>query len=179
MLYEVITTLSPRAKLAGAVNTLKLTDDGLLLGDNTDGAGLVQDLIYHLEYLENKRILLVGAGGACRGVLGPLLDQKPQKIVITNRTAEKAEILASLFANTGKVTAVKMEELNEPFDLIINGTSASLSGSVPALPSAVINSDTVTYDMMYGAKETPFNLWAKELGALKTIDGLGMSYNFV
>ncbi len=172
--YQLVDTLSPRAKLAGAVNTLKLTDDGLLLGDNTDGAGLVQDLIYHLEYLENKRILLVGAGGACRGVLGPLLDQNPIQIVITNRTAEKAEQLAALFKESGKVTAIKMDELNQPFDLIINGTSASLSGSVPALPTVVINSDTVTYDMMYGAKETPFNVWAKELGAYKTIDGLGM-----
>lgn len=172
--YAMVDTLSPRAKLAGAVNTLKLTDDGLLLGDNTDGAGLVQDLIYHLQDLENKNILLVGAGGACRGVLGPLLDQNPQKIVITNRTLEKAQTLAEIFSDSEKVEAIAMNELAEPFDIIINGTSASLSGAVPALPTIVINQHTVTYDMMYGASDTAFSSWAKRHGAFKTIDGLGM-----
>ncbi len=172
--FHLVDQLSPRAKLAGAVNTLKLTDDGLLLGDNTDGAGLVQDLKYHLEELADKKILLLGAGGACRGVLGPLLEQKPAEIVIANRTVSKAEQLASEFAGLGKIRTSPFSALTESFDLIINGTSASLSGTMPDLPSSVIGSATVTYDMMYGSHDTVFNCWAKEHGAIKTIDGLGM-----
>jgi shikimate dehydrogenase len=172
--FQLVDQLSPRAKLAGAVNTLKLTDDGLLLGDNTDGAGLVQDLKYHLEELADKKILLLGAGGACRGVLGPLLEQKPAEIVIANRTVSKAEQLASEFASMGKIRTSSFLQLNESFDLIINGTSASLLGTMPDLPEAVIGTATVTYDMMYGSRETAFNCWAKEHGAIKTIDGLGM-----
>ena len=172
--FQLVDQLSPRAKLACAVNTLKLTDDGLLLGDNTDGAGLVQDLKYHLEELAEKKILLLGAGGACRGVLGPLLEQKPAEIVIANRTVSKAEQLASEFASMGKIRTSSFLQLNESFDLIINGTSASLSGTMPDLPEAVIGTATVTYDMMYGSRETVFNSWAKEHGAIKIIDGLGM-----
>ncbi|WP_024872180.1 shikimate dehydrogenase [Tolumonas lignilytica] len=172
--FQLVEQLSPRAKLAGAVNTLKLTDDGILLGDNTDGAGLVQDLKYHLTDLTDKKILLLGAGGACRGALGPLLEQKPAEIVIANRTVAKAEQLAHEFSTLGKVRASGFTELNEEFDLIINGTSASLAGAMPDIPNSVIGTATVTYDMMYGSKETVFNLWAKEHGAIQTIDGLGM-----
>ena len=172
--FQLVDQLSPRAKLAGAVNTLKLTDDGVLLGDNTDGAGLIQDLKYHLEELSGKKILLLGAGGACRGVLGPLLEQQPAEIVIANRTESKAAELAQHFSSMGKIKACQFANLNETFDLIINGTSASLSGSVPDIPACVIGGNTVTYDMMYGSQETAFNLWAKQHGAIKTIDGLGM-----
>lgn len=172
--FTLADQLSPRAKLAGAVNTLKLTDDGLLLGDNTDGAGLVQDLKYHLEELSGKKILLLGAGGACRGVLGPLLEQQPAEIVIANRTVTKAVQLAEQFSAMGKVRACQFADLNEPFDLIINGTSASLAGTMPDIPVAVIGTATVTYDMMYGSQDTVFNKWAKDQGAIKTIDGLGM-----
>ena len=135
---------------------------------------MVQDLKYHLEELADKKILLLGAGGACRGVLGPLLEQKPAEIVIANRTVSKAEQLASEFASMGKIRTSSFLQLNESFDLIINGTSASLSGTMPDLPEAVIGTATVTYDMMYGSRETAFNCWAKEHGAIKTIDGLGM-----
>lgn len=172
--YRMVDQLSPRAKLAGAVNTLKLTDDGLLLGDNTDGAGLVQDLKFHLGTLSGKTILLVGAGGASRGVIGPLLDNEPAKLVITNRTYEKAEQLAHLFKDNGPIQAIPMQQLESSFDLIINGTSASLGGDIPALPESAIGSQTVTYDMMYGAHDTAFNVWAKQKGAALTIDGLGM-----
>jgi shikimate dehydrogenase len=135
--FQLVDQLSPRAKLAGAVNTLKLTDDGVLLGDNTDGAGLIQDLKYHLEELSGKKILLLGAGGACRGVLGPLLEQQPAEIVIANRTESKAEELAQHFSSMGRIKACQFANLNEAFDLIINGTSASLSGSVPDIPVSV------------------------------------------
>ena len=128
--FQLVDQLSPRAKLAGAVNTLKLTDDGLLLGDNTDGAGLVQDLKYHLEELADKKILLLGAGGACRGVLGPLLEQKLAELVIANRTISKAEQLASEFASMGKIQTSSFLQLNGSFDLIINGKSASLLGTM-------------------------------------------------
>lgn len=172
--FRLVDLLSPRAKLAGAVNTLKLTDDGLLLGDNTDGVGLVQDLRFHLEELQGRRILLLGAGGAARGALGPLLEQKPAEIVIANRTASKAVALAEHFAGLGPVQAHSFAELRGPFDLIINSTSASLSGELPPLDPGLIHEQIVVYDMMYGARDTAFNAWAKQHGARKVLDGLGM-----
>ncbi len=172
--FRMVDQLSPRAKLAGAVNTLKLTDDGLILGDNTDGAGLVQDLLFHLDSLTDKTILLVGAGGASRGVIAPILEKKPKQLIITNRTYEKAEKLAQLFADHGSISAIEMNQLKQPFDLIINATSASLGGELPDLPNTIITNQTVTYDMMYGAQDTAFSAWAKQNGAAFTIDGLGM-----
>lgn len=172
--YGLVQQLSPRARLAGAINTVRLTDDGLLLGDNTDGAGLVQDLLLHIPSLAGLRILLLGAGGAARGVIGPLLEQQPASLTIANRTFSKAELLAEHFASLGEVGAVTIEALTGPFDLIINSTSASLSGEVPPIPAGLIHGDIVVYDMMYGAAATPFNQWARELGARICIDGLGM-----
>ena len=172
--YQVAQQLSPRAKLAGAVNTLKLTDDGLLLGDNTDGAGLVQDLKFHGVELQGRRILLLGAGGAARGALGPLFAESPSEIVIANRTAEKATHLAEHFASLGAIRAVAYGDLQGAFDVIINSTSASLAGAIPPVPGHLIHSQLVAYDMMYGVAETSFNAWARQLGAHKVIDGLGM-----
>ncbi|RJG50670.1 shikimate dehydrogenase [Motilimonas pumila] len=166
--------LTPRAELAGAVNTLKLTDDGVLLGDNTDGAGLVQDLKNHHVPLEGSRILLIGAGGAARGVTGPLLAEQPTELVIVNRTVSKAEHLAELFAPHGNVSAQPFSELSGPFDLIINSTSASLSGELPPISAELVRPETAVYDMMYGSGTTVFNQWAKEQGARMIIDGLGM-----
>lgn len=172
--YKMATILTERARLAGAVNTLKLLDDGIL-GDNTDGEGLVQDLLNHQVQLGGAKILLLGAGGAARGVVLPLLKQNPKTIVIANRTLSKAETLAALFCEYGDVSSCAFDALGDfAFDLIINSTSASLSGERLNIPSSVIDKGTVVYDMMYGSEMTTCNQWAIENGASRVIDGLGM-----
>jgi shikimate dehydrogenase len=163
-----------RANLAGAVNTLKLTDDGMIIGDNTDGAGLVLDLINNHVNLKGARILLLGAGGAARGVCGPLLDELPKEIVIANRTFEKAEILSNIFKGLGNINACQFEQLSGEFDLIINSTSAGLSGKIPTISAELVRPETAIYDMTYSAEITAFNRWAKQQGARLVIDGLGM-----
>ena len=145
-----------------------------MLGDNTDGAGLVLDLKRHSVPLANRRILLLGAGGAARGVLQPLLEEMPAELVIANRTQSKAEQLAADFSDLGAIRASTFADLSGPFDLIINGTSASLGGELPPLADTLVAANTVSYDMMYGAQPTVFNAWASALGAAQTIDGLGM-----
>jgi shikimate dehydrogenase len=173
-------TLTERAQLAGAVNTLKKLEDGSVLGDNTDGAGLVRDLTANLHWsLQGKRILLLGAGGAVRGVIAPLLAEQPQRIVIANRTLTKAEELVQLF-NTGKsaqasktLRASSLQIHARPFDVVINGTSASLGGERPNLDPAILMPDACCYDMMYGETLTPFLCWAQQHGA-QIADGLGM-----
>ncbi|HHF2906483.1 TPA: shikimate dehydrogenase [Vibrio diabolicus] len=172
--YQFASRLTERAQLAGAVNTLKKLDDGEIIGDNTDGAGLVQDLLQHQVVLEGARILIIGAGGAARGVIKPLLDQKPTSLTITNRTFFKAEELAELFSAYGPVTAKEMNTIAEEFDVIINSTSASLSGELPAISSSVFAANSTSYDMMYGKGDTTFNQWAKQHGAAHAYDGLGM-----
>ncbi|EHK9073325.1 shikimate dehydrogenase [Vibrio parahaemolyticus] len=172
--YQFASRLTERAQLAGAVNTLKKLDDGEIIGDNTDGAGLVQDLLQHQVVLEGARILIIGAGGAARGVIKPLLDQKPTSLTITNRTFSKAEELAELFSAYGPVTAKEMNTIAEEFDIIINSTSASLSGELPAISSSVFAANSTSYDMMYGKGDTTFNQWAQQHGAAHAYDGLGM-----
>ncbi|MBP8264122.1 MAG: shikimate dehydrogenase [Pseudomonas sp.] len=168
--------LSARAQRAGAVNTLKKLDDGRLLGDNTDGSGLVRDLLDNAGVsLGGKRILLLGAGGAVRGVLEPLLAQGPAALVIANRTVAKAEQLVHEFADLGPLAASGFDWIDAPVDLIINGTSASLAGELPPIaPSLIAPGHTVCYDMMYAKEPTAFNRWASEHGAARTLDGLGM-----
>ncbi len=166
--------LTPRATLAGAVNTLKLTDDGIIIGDNTDGAGLVLDLKNNHVPLKGARILLLGAGGAARGVCGPLLAEQPQQLVIANRTLSKAQLLSQIFTSFGNITASEFSELSGDFDLIINSTSASLQGQIVPISANLVRPETVFYDMMYSAQLTPFNNWAKQNGARLVIDGLGM-----
>lgn len=174
--FRLADELTARAARAGAVNTLKRLDDGRLLGDNTDGAGLVRDLTVNAGLaLAGKRILLLGAGGAVRGVLEPLLAQQPAELVIANRTVEKAEALARLFADLGPVLASGFDWIDAPVDLIVNGTSASLAGELPPIsPSLIRPGHTVCYDMMYAKEPTAFNRWAAEHGAARTLDGLGM-----
>ncbi|MFQ3210080.1 MAG: shikimate dehydrogenase [Colwellia sp.] len=165
--------LTDRASLAGAVNTLTFKE-GKIFGDNTDGEGLVQDLITNNVPLKNSRILLLGAGGAARGVLLPLLAHNPQFIVIANRTVSKADILCQHFADS-RLSALGYQDLEQlSFDVIINATSASLSGHLPPISTSIISQNVVCYDMVYGKDETPFLKWAKEHGAIKVIDGLGM-----
>ena len=164
------TRLTPRAERAGAVNTLSF-DGGNIEGDNTDGAGLVNDLVRNLGIaLGGARILLLGAGGAARGVLEPLLDQSPDALVIANRTPGRAESLAALFGRG--VAACAYDALDGSFDLIVNATAASLAGELPPLPDSVCARNTLAYDMMYG-RDTPFLAWARARGAA-THDGLGM-----
>lgn len=173
--YCYATQLTERAQLAGAVNTLKQLDDGEILGDNTDGEGLVQDLINQQVLLKDKRILLLGAGGAARGVILPLLAQQPIQLIIANRTLSKAQQLADIFSPYGNIVASELQALEkESFDVIINSTSASLSGDVPDISKSIIQVNTTCYDMVYGTELTSFNCWAKQSGALKTLDGLGM-----
>jgi len=167
--YRLASRLSPRAQHAGAVNTL-VFDDGIL-GDNTDGAGLVADLTRNLRCaLAGKRILLVGAGGAARGVIAPLLDQTPAEFVIANRTVGRAQELADLFGRG--VRACGFDALDMPFDLVINATAASLAGELPPLSPRIFTAGTLAYDMMYG-RDTPFLAFARSHGAA-TADGLGM-----
>lgn len=165
--------LSERARLAGAVNTLSFKN-GKIYGDNTDGEGLVQDLLRHNVQLENSQILILGAGGAAKGVILPLLAQKPTSITIGNRTFSKAEALIEQF-NDNKLKACGFEQVSKTaYDVIINATSASLSGKLPTIPGSTITKNTVCYDMVYGKGLTLFLVWAKEQGAAKVIDGLGM-----
>ena len=174
--YRLASSLTPRAQRAGAVNTLSKLADGTLQGDNTDGAGLVRDLTVNAGVeLTGKRILLLGAGGAVRGVLEPLLAHNPASLVIANRTVEKAEQLAREFADLGPVAASGFSWLKEPVDLIINATSASLAGELPPIAASLVEPGlTVCYDMMYGKEPTPFCRWATDHGAAKVLDGLGM-----
>ena len=174
--YRLANSLTPRAQRAGAVNTLSKLADGTLLGDNTDGAGLVRDLTVNAGFsLKGKRILVLGAGGAVRGALEPLLAEKPASVTIANRTVEKAEVLAELFSDLGPVAASGFDWLREPVDLIINATSASLSGELPPIASSLIEpGKTLCYDMMYGKEPTPFCVWASGHGAGQVMDGLGM-----
>jgi shikimate dehydrogenase len=165
--------LTPRAQLAGAVNTLMLRGDGTVLGDNTDGAGLVADLLSQGWTLTGSRILLLGAGGAARGVVQPLLEQNPARVVIANRTPERAQAIAEAFGD--RVEAGDYAALaGQSFDLVINATSASLAGQLPPLPEGLVTSATCVYDMMYGAEPTAFLSWAREQGAEHLADGLGM-----
>ncbi|MCD1646389.1 shikimate dehydrogenase [Marinobacter adhaerens] len=167
-----------RAENAGAANTLYLDDDGRLTADNTDGCGIVRDLVSnHGVTLKAAHILVLGAGGAVRGVLGPILAEHPASITIANRTVTRAEALVELFTPVAGETALSafgFEQPCEPYDLIINGTSASLQGDLPPLSPKVIAEKTVVYDMMYSLQTTTFNQWALEQGAQIVHDGLGM-----
>lgn len=170
---EISDELSERARLAGAVNTLSF-NNGKIVGDNTDGEGLVQDLLRNNVPLENSRILLLGAGGAAKGVILPLLAKNPMSIIIANRTVSKAEALTEQF-NDDRLTACGFEQTSAAsYDVIINATSASLSGKLPAIAGSTISENTVCYDMVYGKALTPFLNWAKSQGAIKVIDGIGM-----
>ncbi|MGO2510192.1 MAG: shikimate dehydrogenase [Vibrio hibernica] len=172
--FKFADRLTQRAQLAQAVNTLKKLDDGQIIGDNTDGEGLVQDLLQYKAQLKGAKILLIGAGGAARGVIQPLLDQAPSQIIITNRTFEKAQQLAGVFCDYGNITAMSMANINSSFDIIINSTSAGLTGGLPEISVEIFNSQSVSYDMSYGAGNTHFNDWAKINGVTHAYDGLGM-----
>jgi len=173
--WRLAAVRSRRAEKAGAVNTLLQGKDGRLYGDNTDGIGLVRDLQLNAAYaLKDRRVLVLGAGGAVRGILSPLLAEHTKSVVVVNRTVEKARQLAHMFQAEGTIRSSDFAGLTgETFDLVINGTSASLQGELPPVPAGVLAADALAYDMMYGAKPTVFLQWAAEHGAA-TRDGLGM-----
>jgi shikimate dehydrogenase len=167
--------LTPRAVQAAAVNTLVARADGIL-GDNTDGAGLVRDLCDNLGLvITGRRILVIGAGGATRGVLGPLLGLAPAELVIANRTPDRAAALAAAFEDLGELRGVGFAEVKGgPFDLVINATSASLSGEIPPIAPGVLGPETVCYDLAYGKSATAFVAWAEQQGCAQALQGLGM-----
>lgn len=173
---ELANELTPRADRADAVNTLALQESNRILGDNTDGVGLVRDLQHNLNVsVAARRVLIIGAGGATRGVLGPLLELKPAELAIANRTAERARALADDFTDLGKVQGYGFDTLPAgPFDLIINATSAGLKGEVPAISAAPVGRETVCYDMTYGKSESSFVRWAKQHGCKRAVQGWGM-----
>ena len=172
--WSLCDLLSDRARLAGAVNTLYCDEKGLLCGENTDGIGLVTDLKNNGVQLKGKKILIIGAGGAVRGVLQPILNERPATVIITNRTLPKAEALVDLFSDYCVMASQSYGQLNESFDVVINGTSASLNGELPNISTAVFSSNTDVYDMMYSKEDTVFNAWAKICGVNAVYDGLGM-----
>ncbi|WP_299494050.1 shikimate dehydrogenase [uncultured Shewanella sp.] len=174
--FEACDELSELAQLAGAVNTLIRLDDGRIRGDNTDGVGLVSDLRQHFGDLKGNKVLLVGAGGAARGCIKPLLEAGVQ-LTICNRTHSKAEQLAQIFKEFGPVEAIPLEALANEYDVIINSTSAGLTGKLITLPGSIVSQRTLCYDMSYGAEVTLFNQWATAQEANKVIDGLGMLVN--
>lgn len=172
--FRLADRLTPRAERAGAVNTLQFTAEGIL-GDNTDGAGLLADITQNQGFaVQGKRVLLLGAGGASRGALAPLLAACPAQLTLANRSADKAHALAAQFQDLGPVRGSSFAELaGQGFDLVINATSASLSGEALPLPDGLFSADSLAYDMMYG-RDTPFLQFAQRQGARHCCDGLGM-----
>lgn len=173
---KLVDQISERAATAGAVNTLSFRG-GEIHGDNTDGIGLLRDLAVNLGItIEGANILILGAGGATRGIVGPLLEMQPESIRIANRTLDKAQALADHFSRSGPVTAClfNVVPVSTKYDLIINATSAGVRGESPPYPSAAVSDTTFCYDLSYGLKPTPFSIWARESGAAQSVMGWGM-----
>ena len=171
---EVVNELSARAERARAVNTIVRRSSTELYGDNTDGVGLVADLMRNLSVsIAGTRLLILGAGGATRGVLAPLLEQEPREVRIANRTPERAHRLREEFSDLGEISASGFDAVDDrPWDIVINATAASLAGELPPLSPHIFTATTLAYDMMYG-RDTPFLEYARAQGSA-TADGLGM-----
>ena len=175
--FTLADSVTQRAQDCGAVNTLTVGASGALVGDNTDGIGLIRDLKINLGLeLTSRRVLILGAGGAARGILGPLIEEKPGSVTVANRTVAKARHLVEAFSGIDKMIGCGYESLgNQPFDLIINATSASLSGGLPNLGPNLLSSEGFCYDLAYRlGGPTPFVTWGIEQGARSSHDGLGM-----
>ena len=173
---RLVDQLSERASTAGSVNTLTFKDSEIF-GDNTDGIGLLRDLVVNLGLnLEDSNILILGAGGATRGIIGPMLEMRPRGIQIANRTSKRADDLVERFESHGPVSSCQFDAVpvDEPYDLIINATSAGSDGEVPPYPEGAVSDNTFCYDLSYGAQPTPFSAWAREHGAARSIMGWGM-----
>ena len=173
--FEMADRFTERANAARAANTLSFKDD-LIHADNTDGEGMRRDITGNLGFtVAGTRVLVVGAGGAVRGVLGPLIDEAPAALMIVNRSVDKAQALAEAFSRLLPIETGGFDHLaGRSFDLVINGTSASLRGELPPLPAGVFNPGSLAYDMMYSRQGTPFLHWAADHGAGRCSDGLGM-----
>jgi len=170
--FDWVTECDEYAGTAGAVNTIVPCGSGFR-GCNTDGVGLVRDLTVNMQFaLQGRSVLILGAGGAVHGVLGPLLGAGPSRLVIANRTISRAIEMVERLEDP-RLSVVEPAALNEPFDLVINGTSAGLIGTRPEVPSLAV-AGCVAYDMVYGANAEPFCSWAREHGAARAVDGLGM-----
>jgi shikimate dehydrogenase len=172
----LVDQLSERATAADAVNTLAF-QDGEIFGDNTDGSGLMRDLLRNLKLtVKDARVLILGAGGATRGILGPLLAAQPECVTIANRTLSKARELADRFSSVGNLSACRFRDVppSPGFSLMINATSAGLKGETPPYPAAAITPDTFCYDLSYGLTPTPFSRWATAQGATRSVMGWGM-----
>ena len=168
--------LSEPARTAGAVNTLSFRG-GEIHGDNTDGIGLLRDLALNQAFsIEGANILILGAGGATRGIVGPLLEMQPASLQIANRTIDKARVLVEHFGRSGPVSACRFNAVpvTERYDLIINATSAGVKGETPPYPAAAVSPETLCYDLSYGLNPTPFSVWAREQGAERSVMGWGM-----
>lgn len=172
--WSLCDELTARARLAEAVNTLWFAGD-LLHGDNTDGTGLVRDITVNLGFpLARCRVLVVGAGGAARGILGSLLEARPAEIWIANRTVDKAVQLAQHFTHLGSVHGCGLDQPRGTFDLVVNATAASLQGESLPLPQRLFSEQSLAYDLMYGEEATGFMNWSAQQGAARQSDGLGM-----
>jgi shikimate dehydrogenase len=174
--WQLADVKTQRAELSKAVNTLVAQKDGTIKGDNTDGVGLINDLTAnHAINLHNIDLLILGAGGASRGIIGPLLEQQPNTLLIANRTIAKAIQLAEEFQPFGPITASGFAELaGQQFDLILNATSASLSNQLPPLVDDLLAKKGVCYDLAYANEPTAFVRWGWQQNAGKSLDGLGM-----
>ena len=174
--FELAVSRSGRAERAGAVNTLWFDSTKGVCGDNTDGVGLVRDLASSCELtLATRSVLLIGAGGAARGAVCALLDEKPGSLVVSNRTYERADVLVREAGNPESTRALRFDELGgESFEVIINATASSLEGATPPIPPSVITGESVCYDMMYAPSATAFVRWGRAHGAKLAVDGLGM-----
>ena len=174
--FRLVDHLSERASTAGAVNTLTFRNNEIY-GDNTDGIGLLRDLVVNLGLnLEGTSILILGAGGATRGIVGPLLEMQPGRVCIANRTLSRARDLVERFGGRGPVTACSFDEVPvaEPYDLVINATSAIHGDEIPPYPAAAVSAKTVCYDLSYSLHPTPFCAWALQHGAARAVMGWGM-----
>src|SRR3569833_1069840 len=174
--WTLVERRSPRAELAQAENTIVVEARGALFGDNTDGVGLVTDLMRnHGVAIAGRSVLLLGAGGAASGVMGPLLAEQPARLFVANRAVDRALDLAAQFARVGAVEGGgRMDLPGQQFDLVSNASAASLHGELPPLPDGLLCPGACCYDMMYGAAPTPFVTWARARGAAQALDGLGM-----
>ena len=173
---EFVDELTDYAKHASAVNTIYIGENNKLIGANTDGIGLLRDLKKSLRIqIENKKILIIGAGGATQGIIEPLLNEQPDQLLIANRTVSKADVIAEQFITFGEVKSCALKEIpKQNFDLVLHATSAGLQGNNVELPTEIIGSNTCCYDLLYSDQDTPFMQWAKQHKAGKVIDGFGM-----
>jgi shikimate dehydrogenase len=174
--FALVDEASAAANAAGAVNTIRI-DHGRLLGDNTDGVGFIRDLtVNQRQTLAGRKIIVLGAGGAARGIVGPLLAAEPSDLVIANRTRERAEQLVEHFGRVPPLRALAFDELPElaPFDVLVNATSAGLKGESPPFPPSLLNARSFCYDLVYSVNDTPFVAWARAHGAGRAVQGWGM-----